>query len=469
MTKELTKPRQGAPQELELSDPLLEEKDPRVRRERSVERLQLLWTERKFLARAAGLGLVAATAMAFLLPKRFVSSARLMPPDQASVAGTAMMAALAGRAGGSLGSLGGELLGLKTTGDLFIGILQSRTVEDDLIAKFNLRKTYGVRLWEDARKRLAAATNVSQERKSGILTISVTDRSAARAQQMGQEYVQELNQVVISLNTSAAHRERVFLADRLREVRQDLEAAEKDFSQFASKNTAIDIQVQGKAMIEAGATLQGELIAAQTQLEGLRQIFTDNNVRVRATRARVDELKRQLHRLSGNSADAADGPQDQAPVYPTIRQLPVLGVPYADLYRRMKVQEAVFETLTQQYEVAKVEEAKETPSVKVLDPPDLPEKKSFPPRLLIMFLGTFLSFLSAMAWLLAQAAWQATDSTDARKVFAGRVWTDLRATVLWFPGSWVNGSRQSSSFSEVRAEGPPNERASAVEPDRARE
>ena len=113
-------------------------------------------------------------------------------------------------------------------------------------------------------------------------------------------------------------------------------------------------------MVEAAATLQGQLIAAQSELEGLRQIYTDNNVRVRSVRARIGELKHELERLGGKGESAtsiSDQPGDS--MYPSIRKLPLLGVSYADLYRRTKIQEAVLETLTKEYELAKVQEVKE--------------------------------------------------------------------------------------------------------------
>lgn len=418
-------------EELELQDPLLDEADLHAARERSVERLALLWSERAVLARAAGIGFIVATLIAFLLPKQFTSTAQLMPPNQAPGNEMAMMATLVGRAT-SFGSLGTELLGLKTTGDLFIGILQSRTVQDDVITKFNLLQVYHVQQWQTARKVLASRTEIMQDRKSQIITISVVDPSGERAQQMAAEYIKALNDVVIGLNTSSAHRERVFLQDRLSQVQNDLESAEKEFSQFASKNTAIDIEQQGKAMITAGAMLEGQLIAAQTELQGLRQIFTDRNVRVQEAQARVDELNRQLEKFRGSTIrNGTRTDQDTGAPYPTIRQLPILGVTYADLYRRMKVEDAVFQTLTQQYEAAKVEEAKETPSVKVLDPPDLPERKSFPPRRLIVLLGMFLAFSAELTWILARQTWQAIDAADTRKVLATRVWGDIRASLPW--------------------------------------
>src|SRR5438874_1730942 len=122
---------------------------------------------------------------------------------------------------------------------------------------------------------------------------------------MAEAYVEELNRLVAELSTSSARRERLFLEGRLKAVNQDLEVAEKEFSQFSSKNTAIDIKEQGKAMVEAAATLQGQYIAAQSELEGLKQIYTDNNVRIRSVKARIAELKHQLERIGGKGEDAS--------------------------------------------------------------------------------------------------------------------------------------------------------------------
>src|SRR6202140_2233942 len=146
-----------------------------------------------------------------------------------------------------------------------------------------------------------------------------------------------------------------------------------------------------------------------------------------STKARIDELQRQLEKLGGkgeSSINASSQPGDS--MYPSIRKLPLLGVTYADLYRRTKIQEAVLETLTKQYELAKVQEAKEIPTVKVLDIANLPDKKSFPPRLLFIFLGTTFAFVAASCWVFAKTAWDATDPSDERKAFAGEVF----ATVL---------------------------------------
>jgi len=218
----------------------------------------------------------------------------------------------------------------------------------------------------------------------------------------------------------------------LKAVNLDLESAEKDFSQFASKNTAIDIKEQGKAMVDAAATLQGQLIAARSELEGLRQVYTNNNVRVRASEAKVAELQSQLNRIGGKGESTSlTDPAESDALYPSIRRLPLLGVTYADLCRRTKIEEAVFETLTQEYELAKVQEAKEIPTVKVLDPPNLPDKRSFPPRTLLVLLGTALAFSFGVVRVFARTLWQGIDPADPGKLFALEVFQTVKAAIPW--------------------------------------
>lgn len=403
----------------------------------SWHRVRLLWECRSLLFRAAALGLIIATVVAFIIPKRYQSTTQLMPPDDLSGGGLAMAAAMAGRMSGELAGIADDVLGLKSSGDLFMGILLSRTVQDDLVAKFDLRKVYRERLWQSARKRLAENTAISQDRKSGIISITVTDGDPKRAAAMAQEYVVELNAVVNQLTTSAARRERIFLEDRLKQVRQDLESAEEQLSQFSSKNGTVDIKEQGRAMVEGAASIEGQLIAAQAELQGLKQMYAENNVRVRSVRARIAELQKQLQQLGGSAEAGATTDQDRE-LYPSLRKLPVLGMTYADLYRNTQVEQGTFEALTQEYELAKVAEAKEVPSIKVLDPANVPEKKSFPPRLLIMLLGIFLSTGGAILWKLGQATWNEIGASDPRKLLAQEVAETVNSHMPWAP---PNGSR----------------------------
>lgn len=389
------------------------------------DRLRLLLDQRFFILRVAAYGLVLATVVAFLIPLRYEARTQLMPPDSES-SGLASLLAMSARGGSGLGLLAGDLLGLKTSGSLFIGILRSETVEDRIIEKFGLKSVYGVRRMQDARRQLEANTEISEDRKSGIIAIRVTDHSPQRVKDITESYVEELNRLVVELNTSAAHRERVFLEGRLKSVKQDLDVSAKEFSKFASDNTAIDIKEQGRAMVEAAASLQGHLIAAQSELEGLRQIYADNNVRVRAVRARIAELESKLAQMGGGDL-STDGTAGDNSLYPSIRKLPLLGVTYAELYRNNKIQETVFELLTQQCELAKVQEAKETPSVKVLDGAKLPEKKSFPPRLVVMLLGAFLALMIGAVWVLCRAGWDSLDPDHPAKLLAHDTYATIKA------------------------------------------
>src|SRR5262249_26110504 len=162
------------------------------------------------------------------------------------------------------------------------------------------------------------------------------------------------------------------------------------------------IPEQMKAMVGAAAALEGQSMEAQAELSALRQIYSDHNVRVRALSARVAELAIQLKNLRGPAG--AQGEISDA-AYPSIRQLPLLGVHYADLYRQTKIQEAVYETLTKQVELAKVEEAKEIPTVRVLDASHYPERRSSPRRLLVTLACGLLAVAGAAAGVVLSAWW----------------------------------------------------------------
>jgi uncharacterized protein involved in exopolysaccharide biosynthesis len=416
-----------SPTQLESEAGSNEAHDPR---QRLIARLRLFWEARKLLFGALVLGAMGSLGLALLIPSRYESTTQLMPPDGQSSSGMAMLSALAGRTGG-LGGVAGDLLGVKNSGALFVGIMESRTVQDRLIDQFELRRIYRAGKMEDARAALAAHTRIVEDHKSGIIAVTLTDQDPRLAAAMAQAYVDELDRLVEQVSTSSARRERIFLEERLRAVKRDLDSAAQKFSIFASKNTAIDIPAQSKAMVEAAATLEGQLIAAEAELHGLETMYTDQNVRVRALRARVTELRAQLGKMGGESGtSAAPSSETDASLYPAIRQLPLLGVTYADLYRQTKIQETVYELLTQQYELAKVQEAKEVPSVKVLDAAVVPTKKSFPPRGLFTVAGATSSFLGMCAWILVRQAWHEIDPQDPGKQFVMEIAGTLRADTL---------------------------------------
>jgi uncharacterized protein involved in exopolysaccharide biosynthesis len=400
-------------------------------------RTLLLWKHRRTLARVTAISLVISLAISFAIPKRYKSTTSIMPPDQQN-SGAMMLAALAGHSGGAMGSLGGlgslagSLLGAHTTTDLFIELLRSGTVTGELIDRFNLQHVYHKRYRIDTAKHLARLTKITEDKKSGVITIEVEDTNRIRARDLAQGYLDGLNKLMTHTNTSSAHRERVFIEQRLHAVQANLEDAELQLSQFSSKSSAVDIKEQTRAMVDAGARVQAELLVEQSGLQSLRQIYGDSNVRVRETEARIASLQGELTTMTGSSAPLSaaaapatgtnsEGDDDKGELYPPLRQLPRLAVPYTDLYRRVKVQETVFELLTQQYEMARIQEAKDVPTVSVIDPPGIAEKKSFPHRLLLTLLLTFLSFAAASALILMRNHWWTIDPSDPRKELAAEV------------------------------------------------
>ncbi|HEY6388268.1 MAG TPA: Wzz/FepE/Etk N-terminal domain-containing protein [Candidatus Acidoferrum sp.] len=408
-----------------------------------------IWAWRWFVAKAALVGLVVSGVLAFLIPPAYESTTRLMPPDNQSASTLALMASAAGD---KLGGLALDALGLKSTSGLFIGMLQCRTVQDRLISRFNLRQVYGVSSSKDAMERLAGSTAISEDRKSGIITITTEAKSPQLAASLAQGYVEELDRLTAEVSTSAARRERMFIEQRLQAVKLDLDTASRDFSRFSSKNTAIDINAQGKAMVDAAAQLQGDLIVSEGELSSLRQIYTDSNIRVRGLKARIDELKRQLGNLRGTDASLEQksaAPNDSSS-YPSIRELPVLGVAYADYYRRLKIQESVFEILTKQYELAKIQEAKEIPTVKILDAANIPERKIRPLRTRMTFMGASMAGFLAIAYILILARWRTIESEHPVRVLGLAMWKGLTEDIvsarLRFSGSKNGvGSRSTKS------------------------
>ena len=422
--------------EIEAAVPQLVERESA----RTANLLLFLVQERRFIAKTLLIGMVVAAIISLLIPPEYESTTRIMPPDKQGLEGLAGMLAAASETGaGSLvGGIVSDAVGVKTSGAVYSGILKSNAVQDIIVDRFDLRRVYHVRYQKDAREHLADRTDVNEDRKSGIISISVTDRSPQRAAEIAKSYVDSLDSLTAQLNTSTAHRERLFIEDRLKTVKQDLDAASKDLSEFSSKNLTLDVKEQGKAMVDSAAALAGELIAAESQLSGLEQIYNPNNIRVRSLQARISSLKGKLSQLRGTAADSTDPDSTRnADFDVSIAKLPALGVTYYDLFRRVKIQETVFEILTKQYELAKIGEAKELPTIKVLDLPKVPEIKSSPNRLLITILGSLFATLLACAYVMARFRLQTLGASHPLNLFGlairGGLASDLQLLGKWTP------------------------------------
>ncbi len=391
------------------------------------EYVTAVWQHRRWLSILAGVGVLLAVCIALLTPNEYSSTAQLMPPDWRPPSGSSLLGAIAGGGGGSIEeSLAGEFMGDRTPGATYIGILGSQTVEDAIIHRFDLKSVYGCKLDVDARKQLEERTAIVEAKKSGIISVTVTDQDRYRARNIAAAYVQELDNLVDSLSTSSARRERVFLEGRLKSIKADLDTSSQALSQFSSRNATLDLQRQGEATVEAAGKLQGELISAQSELSGLKAAYADGNVLVREAQRRVDVLQTQLNKMTGAGTNTGANDFDSGQTLPSIRELPLLGLNYYDLSRQVAMDEALYETLTKQYELARVQEAEEILPIEVLDPPIVPERKSGPKRRDFVYLGFFFSLFVGIAWIVASKKWELTDDTHPAKALGILVLRSVR-------------------------------------------
>lgn len=389
------------------------------------ELVAAIWQRRRWLVAVTGIGMLAAIGIAFLIPNQYTSVAQIMPPDQQSVSSASMLGVLTG--GGILPGGTGGLLSSKTPGQIAIGILSSNTAEDDIIDRFDLRRIYHCKFYVDARNVLARRTVMAEDKKTGIVSIAVEDLDRYRARDIAEAYVEELDKLLNAENTSSAHLERIFLEQRLTSLKSNLDLASSKLSQFSSRNATLNPQSQGASLMEAATRLQGELITAQGELYGLKAQYSDDNVRVRSVQARIDELQSQLRKLGGIGEKESGTDLKANQLYPSIRELPILGATYSDLYRQLITQESIYETLNKQYELAKVEEAKEIPTIKVLDHPQVPERKSSPHRSTFAILGALLAAFAGFLWIVVRKLWEIASDANAVKVFRSSVLDLIRA------------------------------------------
>jgi len=315
-----------------------------------------------------------------LMPNIYISTARILPPQGDNNGLSSMFGGVSG-----LASLAGISVG-RRSGELYAGMMKSRSIEDVVIDKFNLMEVYHQEYRVKTYEKLEKVVSISIGKKDGIISVTVEDKDPARAAAMANTYVEELQKLNVKLNLSNAGRERLFLEERLDLVKADLLAAEEALKEFQEKNKAIRIDAQASAIIEAIAQLRGELASKEVELGVLLSSQTDQNPQVIALREGIAQVKEQIARLERSP----EGKKVSDDIFISTSDVPELGVQYARLLREFKVQETLYELLTKQYEVAKINEAKNTSTIQVLDSAIVSDKKSKPRRSMIVLAVTFV-------------------------------------------------------------------------------
>ena len=344
-----------------------------------LELLNVILRRRRTIMLICSIATVAAVIYSLTLPNIYTAKASLLPPQKESGGG---VSALLGQMGG-LAGLAGGIGGISGSADLFLGILKSRSVADSVVKRLDLQQEYKAKTLDAARRSLEASVKF-QAGKDGIIVITADSKKPELAAKLANTFVEELSRRSVQLNLSKAGTERLFLEKRLDVVKEDLRKAEEALRTFQERNKAVKVDSQATATFEGIARLRAELASTEVRLAALRSYQTDESQEVKSLLVAIAKLRSQIAGLSGRSdrGDAVIG----------VGSVPNLGLEYARLMRELKVQEAVFEQLTKQYEVAKLSEAKDSSSLQVLDDAVVPTRKSKPKRSLIVILAAVSSF-----------------------------------------------------------------------------
>jgi len=328
----------------------------------------------------------------FFLPKAYESTATLLPQLDSKEGGGLAALLTATAAGGMAQNLGVGLPSMPTTPtDVFVAILKSRVMADEVIGKFNLMAVYGERTMHDTRAELAERVRITLS-KEKVIKVTVEDPDPERAAEMASYFVANLDRLNRTLNVSKASHNREFIGRRLTETHAGLIKAEEDLRDFQKKNKAVAVEAQSKAMIEAAAMIQGQITGQEVQLQVMSTYLSPDNPDLSRVRSSIEELKKQLGLLEFGKGGKGQLPGDR--LHPAMITVPELALQYGRLFRELKVQETLYAMLTSQYEQAKITEARDTPTVQVLDSP-VPADKNIKPRIFFNTLAAGLVGLCA--------------------------------------------------------------------------
>jgi tyrosine-protein kinase Etk/Wzc len=355
--------------------------------------LTTLRREKKRFLLPVSCAALAAAATAFLIPPQYTAEAVILTPQQAQPS----LSAMAQLSGGGAGLAGLSLLsgfGLRNPSDLYVGILQSRTIIDAIIVKFNLKDVYDVEGFYGARKHLARNTSIKAG-KDTLIHIEVSDHNARRAADLANAYVSELALQNSTVALTEASQRRLFFEQQLVKEKDLLAKAEVDLRDTQRVTGLVVPTGQAEAMMRSISQLHAEILSRQAQLAGLKTYVADENPRLQRLTREIGSLQSELASLE-NGVHVAGKPE--VPV----GELPQAGLEYIRRLREVRYHESLFEGLSKQYEAARLDEAKAAPLIQVIDRAVTPEKKSWPPRAVIVAGSILLAAIGTAVWIIAK-------------------------------------------------------------------
>ncbi len=325
---------------------------------------------------------VLAVGISLLLPNIFRAATKILPPQQAQGGAAALLVQLGGVAGAAAGAAG-----IKNPNDLYIGMIKSRTIADNLVRQFELMKVYDLDSFERTRKALEKNTIVSTG-KDGLITIEVEDEDKKLAAALANAYVAQLLKLTGTLALTEAAQRRVFFESQLELTKNKLATAEMKLKQELDANGVISVDGDSRAMVETVGRVRARISAKEIELNAMKAFVTSNNQAHMRVEEELKSLRAELFKLENGRPMAAGSPVEKAGTGSGLKNIVVL--------RDVKYHEMLYELLAKQYELARLDEAKDAPLIQVLDPAIEPERKVKPARSLIVLITGFVSLLLAI-------------------------------------------------------------------------
>lgn len=360
------------------------------------EYLHVLVKWRKFILLNFLIVCLLAAIISLILPKWYRATTTVLPPEEQTF-GMGLSSMLGDLPLGGLG-----IPGITTPGIMYVAILESRTVRERVVQKLNLMDIYNSKNMEEAVRTLGTRTRVEIS-EEGVVQLQATDRMPQRAASIANAYVQELDRKNTELNVAQARNNRIFIEERLAQNKEALRTAEEDLRHFQEKYKAISLPEQTAAAIEAAAEVIGEMRTLEVKRDVLLATMKPTNPNVVQVQTQIDALQNQLERMefgAGGKPESDDSTETDrnSEIYVPFSEVPTIGLELARLMRELKIQEVIFELLTSQYEQAKIQEAKDTPTVQVLDQAVPPEKRTKPKRKVIVIVAGICSFFLSTSY-----------------------------------------------------------------------
>jgi len=374
----------------------------------------LLAGHRRFIGRFVLAALVLAIIVSFLLPVRYEAQVVLLPPQQNSSMSSMLMSQLGGLS--SLASLAGGGLNLKNPVDMYVSLLTSRTVEDAMIQRFGLMAEYREKRLSDARKEFESRTSAVAGTKDGMIRITVEDRDPKRAAELANGYVDEFRKLSASLAITEAARRRLFFESQLQQAKNDLADAEEAMKKMEQTTGVLQIDSQARSLIESAAILRGQVVAKEVQIQGMRSFAAEDNPELILAKQELASLQSQLQQLAGSHNDA------DSDIILSRGKVTASGLDYIRRLREVKYRETIFELLAKEFEMAKLDEAREGSIIQVVDSGVVPDKRSSPHRLLIIAGSTILAFLVAIFWVMLREGWTRAPENRMRLAMIRERW-----------------------------------------------